>query len=280
MVAPERIVVSALRLRVALGHGVRAPVCPFDIAAAVGVRVHCFSTPSLEGLYRPGEPATIIVGAQRPFGRRNFTCAHELGHHVHGHGYQVDEVTDTRSGRRRAPEEYVADRFAAALLMPKLCVLDGFTCRGVDPSRPTPDTVAIVADELGVGYGTLIGYMAGTLSLLGEAEEKQLRSMTPKRRKEALVGAPTDGRLVLVDRHWRRAFVDLEVGDILVVPSGGRVEGDCLLLRDGCGTYEARRPGCTRVNLPGRDDALQARVSRRWFHGLARYRFLEDPDGG
>jgi len=40
----------------------------------------------MEGMYYRGDPARIVIGARRPLSRRNFTCGHELGHHIFGHG--------------------------------------------------------------------------------------------------------------------------------------------------------------------------------------------------
>ena len=64
------------------------------------------------------------VSPHQPIGRRNFTIAHELGHLFLHMGYKINqeiwerqEVTYFRKGD--SEEEYEANEFAAAFLMPK-----------------------------------------------------------------------------------------------------------------------------------------------------------------
>ena len=74
----------------------------------------------------------IHVSALRPLARRTFTCAHELGHHVFGHGSTIDELRDDQSkSAERPPNEILADAFAAFVLMPTLGLREAFTKRGL-----------------------------------------------------------------------------------------------------------------------------------------------------
>lgn len=66
----------------------------------------------------------IVVSEQQPKKRRNFTVAHELGHLFLHMGYQIDQnkwerQQDTYYRKGNSDEEYEANEFAAALLMPK-----------------------------------------------------------------------------------------------------------------------------------------------------------------
>ena len=85
---------------------------------------------ALSGLLLPAERRIWInaVEAQRSVGRRRFTIAHELGHwHLHCHDVDAharfcrsDEVGGSATEARAAKAiEREANRFAAALLMPK-----------------------------------------------------------------------------------------------------------------------------------------------------------------
>ena len=77
---------------------------------------------SMEGFYLRQEKPEIWLG-ERPLVRRTFNCAHELGHHVFGHGSTMDELTaEGESGRSFDPKEFLVDTFAGSLLMPRIAV--------------------------------------------------------------------------------------------------------------------------------------------------------------
>lgn len=66
----------------------------------------------------------IVVSKQQPERRRNFTVAHELGHLFLHMGYKIDpnkweQQQSTYYRKGNSDEEYEANEFAAALLMPK-----------------------------------------------------------------------------------------------------------------------------------------------------------------
>lgn len=66
----------------------------------------------------------IVVSRQQPENRRNFTVAHELGHLFLHMGYKIDpgkweSQQNTYYRKGNSVEEYEANEFAAALLMPK-----------------------------------------------------------------------------------------------------------------------------------------------------------------
>lgn len=275
----RQVVAAAQRVRRACGVSSTGPVCPITLAQKLGLSVRYVSAASLEGLYHPGDKPLVILGSQRPWGRRNYTCAHEIGHHMFGHGTRVDEVPEQGGRRGWDPEEYVADRFASALLMPKLAVLEAFTRRGMNYLDPLPSDVAVVAEELGVGYTTLIGCMERTLDLLSPERAKALRRQTPLSLREEILGGFKTDRLVPVDQHWRRQTVDLEVGNVVQLPEGSEVDDNRLAPGPVQDTYVAHSAGIVGVRLPGRTTKIQIRLSRQRFHGLAQYRFMEDDSG-
>ena len=134
---------KAVRLRARCGVPPDSAVDPVDVALELGIQVHFEPLPSLEGLYAVGKPPRIILGSDRPSGRRNFTCAHEIGHDAHGHGTRVDVYRPDNNFYD--PEEFAADRFAAALLMPKIAVEAAFANRCWDARKPTAEQLFMVA---------------------------------------------------------------------------------------------------------------------------------------
>jgi Zn-dependent peptidase ImmA (M78 family) len=70
------------------------------LAEQEGVEVRFSALPSAEGIYSPGKPV-IVVSSLRPAGRQAYTGAHELGHHIYGHGEQFDELVEDRGKSRR-----------------------------------------------------------------------------------------------------------------------------------------------------------------------------------
>jgi hypothetical protein len=57
--------------------------------SAAGVTVR-FNNINMEGMYQRGAPPRIHLSARRPLSRRTYNCAHELGHHVFGHGSSIE----------------------------------------------------------------------------------------------------------------------------------------------------------------------------------------------
>jgi transcriptional regulator with XRE-family HTH domain len=70
-----------------------------------------------------------VIGAKREPGRRRWTAAHELGHHLLGDAYHSD-VGVAASGRRR---EAVIDAFAGELLLPAAAVHAEWSAGTDDP---------------------------------------------------------------------------------------------------------------------------------------------------
>src|SRR5882672_1823482 len=113
-------VAKALWLRRKLRVAFDQPICPVDAAEELGIEVRFMDLPSMEGMYVSGSSPIIVLSSLRPHGRRNFTGAHEIGHHILGHGQQFDEMKETKGARRIIdPNEFSADCFASHLLMPK-----------------------------------------------------------------------------------------------------------------------------------------------------------------
>lgn len=269
---------AAARLRAEVGIGPADAVCPYDLAERLGVVVWLGSLPSMEGMYSPGKEPAIVVSAERPPGRRRHTCAHELGHHVFGHGLRLDQVVEESGDEGWQPEEFLADRFAVGLLMPKFAVEAAITRRDWNAATLTAEQAFVIAQDLGVGYGNLIGHLERTLGLVDTAHAKSLRGAGRQlsRIRANITGCPVGQDLVVVDRHWGVRAIDMEVGDMLLVPDGSELSGHCISMAREPTLHIAVAPGQGTVRLMSGPASMIVRVARREFTGLARYRHLED----
>lgn len=271
---------QAARTRSTLGIDPTFSVCPFDIADQLGLVVRLAEAPSLEGMYSPGPKKTVVLGTERPWGRMRHTCGHEIGHAVFGHGIRVDELC---VGGRRAwsPEEYLADRFSTALLMPKLAVADALRRRGWEAPTLTSGQVFTLAQDFGVGYGSFVSHAERTLEIIPSSVADELRRqgrrLGPVR--NAVAGMAVAEDVFVVDEHWGARPLDLETGDVVVVPSGALFSGRCARLSHAPAAHlVAADAGEGQLRLRRRTSAINVRVSRRRFRGLARYRYLAEAE--
>lgn len=281
---------QALQVRADLKLGFNEPVCPFDIAHLLGVEVKLQNIPSMEGMYcRTMDGPVIVLASERPTGRQNFNCAHEVGHHVFGHGLSLDEMMEANnmSANRRStnPVEFLADSFASFLLMPKAAVDRAFALRGLAPNTASPEEIFIVASYLGVGYKTLVTHLQWSLRLLTPERAEELLGWATKlpRIRRNLTGLSIK-HVTVVDEVWGNRPVDIHTGDYLLVPRGWSVTEVCLeeagftpdgALRAGQ-LFRATRPGKGELLSPER--SLAVRVARQGFAGRSIYRHWDDPE--
>jgi len=68
----------------------------FRVIEAEGLVLGFQPSPHLSGAYisEPGTKAGIFINANHPLARQRYSAAHELGHHLLGHGTSVDPETD------------------------------------------------------------------------------------------------------------------------------------------------------------------------------------------
>lgn len=270
---------AALKMRQRANLSLWEPICPFDLAEAIGVDVRFQAIGSLEGLYVRNPGPVIIVSSLRPAGRQAFTCAHELGHHHFSHGYQVHQYLESASQSRSKPQdEILADAFAAHLLMPKSLVARAFHVRGWSPTSVTAAQVFVLAGWLGVSYDALVTHLEFGLGLISTQWASGLRRETPKSiRAKYWPGVPGD--LMVIDPQWGGRSVDVRVGDHIVVTGTARVEeAKVSLVETTSGTtrFQAQAPGVGRIVRDDADWAVYVRISKRDYEGLSRFRHLED----
>ena len=260
-----------------------APLNPFDLASSFGVEIRFIDVSSMEGMFvRMQKRPVILLPAvhHRPYGRLAFSCAHEMGHFSLKHVTKVDLEEDLPSTlRHKQTDEKAADLFASHLLMPRPAVVSAFTRRGFDHQKPTPHQIFAVAEELGVGYSTLIGHMQFSLEIINQSYAQDLLRVSPKDLKKELLGEHVTGRVVVIDQEWRGTAIDLRVGEYVIAPEN--------LTLGNCNAFARKKykdQTILKANYPGVHDVsleemnIDIRVSREHFSGLHLYRFMEEPD--
>lgn len=271
---------KALQTRRMAGYAMWDPVCVYDLAEKIGVEVRFLDIPSMEGIFYGGETPIIIISSLRPPGRQAFTAAHELGHHIFGHGAQYDELVEQRSEARRFdPNEFQADSFAGALLMPKVAVDRGFALHGWDPATCSPEAYYTVATWLGVGYRTLIRHLQFAMQAIKPQRADELLRQNLMETRSNLLGKECREHLVVVDHHWTGRAIDIQVSDLVLLPPRARIESKCAVVcaeNKMNAVAQGTTPGIGRVVVDGLGWSTFIRVTRKQYSGRGKYRFEEE----
>lgn len=268
----------AMDARFQAGLGLEDPICTYAVCERLGIPVR-FVDVSMEGIYRRGPLPRIFLSAHRPLARRHFNCAHELGHHLFGHGATLDEIRENLDAYDDdPPEEFQANSFAGHFLMPVLGVRRAFARRGLEPGRAVLAEIMAVATEFGVSIDALLTQL--TISL---------KDIAPDRRRELLRARQTfrafalpqqlAGEIALLDAHFAAPTLDIEINHLVIAPSGAIPDSD-ILASAGSTTfgslYRAVKRGTVELFIPNSSWVAVIRVAPERFVGLARYRYLED----
>lgn len=258
-----------------------APICIYDLAEVAGLDVRFCEGDSFEGMFSK-PTSTVLVPTSRPRGRQAFACAHEVGHWYFGHGSRLELMLE-RSQTSVDPEEYIADVFAGFLLMPPWAVRRALKRRSLLAKNLSSTSLYAIASQFGVGYQTLADHLCFSLKTISRAHRDTLARTSPKDVREEILGGLGSGcsHALIVDDAWETVPIDLQVGDLAVLPSRSNVEGPNVNIVGevrGQKVIEAVRPGLGRCEIPGSEWAAFIRVSRAAFTGRSIYRHLEDPD--
>ncbi len=273
-------IAKALQTRRRAGYAMWDPICVYDLIEKIGVELRFIDIPSMEGIFYGGENPTIIISSLRPPGRQAFTGAHELGHHVFGHGTQYDELVEQRSEARRFdPSEFQADSFAGALLMPKVTVDRGFALHGWNPATCSPEAFYTVATWLGVGYSTLIYHMQYAMQVIKPRRVDELLRQNLMVTRSNLLGKECREHLVVADHHWTGSAVDIQVSDLVLLPHRAQIEGKCAAVcaENKMNTVmQGITPGIGRIVVDDLGWSTFIRVMRKQYSGRGKYRFEEE----
>lgn len=261
-------------------------VSPIDIISIIhncGCDIKFMTLPSLEGLYSPVPRATIIIGSQRPAGRRNYTCAHELGHHLFKHGTCIDQLNQDGLKIKNQPNEFLADMFAGYLLMPQSAIKRTLKERKWLINDLTAIEIYTLSSYFGVGYTTIIEHLRWTLKILNEKQYHELLKIQPRQIKYRYY-TEAKNELFIVDFHWQTRAIDLEIGDSVCFPANIIFDNmDFFKIIETNNKKVIASPiktGYTRVLHNQQNWSVNIRISRKNYNGLAVYRFLEDGEEG
>jgi Zn-dependent peptidase ImmA (M78 family) len=270
---------KSLEIREEAGVQFGVPLNVYDLCERLTPRVRVrFADYSMEGCYFRSNRPLIEVSALRPIGRRAFNTAHELGHHVFGHGSRIDELQEEdRPEPQNDSEEVLANAFARSLLMPRLGVRRAFSSRGWSIKSPTAEQLFVIACHFGVGYLTLVNHLAYGLKEINQSQATTLARVRLPAIRKSILGTTGSDRLWVADRQYAMATLDTEVGTTLLFPSGSCPEFPHLKHMTDLSTgavFQAVRPGMTRVET---DDgwAVLVRIARYEYSGWSTNRHLE-----
>jgi Zn-dependent peptidase ImmA (M78 family) len=255
------------------------PICIYALCEAHGVKVRFNDVASMEGLYERTPEPRIYLSALRPLVRRAYTCGHELGHHIFGHGSTIDELREEGTLPSDNPQEFLAETFAAFALMPTLGLRHAFAVRQWNPENASPVRMLTVASNFGVGYRTLITHLSYGIRVLSRQRATQLLRTTPRAIHATICGEHLSSGLIVTDDHTNAPTMDAEVGMHLVLPAGVAVSSDVLVHVRNLGPqqlYKATRPGIARAASPDGHWSLFVRVARPNYVGRATFRHLEE----
>ena len=205
------------------------PICPYVLSEAMGFDLRFVNIPSFEGMYVANN-SLILISSERPEGRKRFTCAHEIGHHVLGHGTVIDEII--KSGSDKALE-LEADLFAGLLLhyAPKVAVKGAIGRYGIKDKELTPLDVYVLSKYFGVSYAAFIHHIHHTLKLTTQNHYQQLLRANTKLSevRKALTGFNTGCQVIKVGAWWQERAIDIEVGDMIVSELDLQITGTDIL---------------------------------------------------
>jgi hypothetical protein len=256
------------------------PICVYGLCETLGVTVR-FNNINMEGMYQRGVPPRIHLSARRPLPRRAYNCAHELGHHVFGHGSSVDELReDAKAQPWEDPKEFLADTFAGFILMPIIGLRRAFSVRGWTPEAATSAQMFIVACDFGVGYATLLTHLSAGVNMLSRGRAAALQRVTPKAVRADILGALTPEPLIIADHYRAAPTLDVEVNTLVLLPPSTEAGGRGLVFERELANgrlFRAVHPGI--IQATAGPWAAFVRIAPEAYVGLAQYRHLEeDPD--
>jgi Zn-dependent peptidase ImmA (M78 family) len=276
-VRATQIALKALQTRKAtLGIGAHQPVCPYVLAEAMGFDLRFVNIPSFEGMYLADEHV-ILISSDRPEGRKRFSCAHEIGHHVLGHGTFIDEVLENGSDSQ---EEAEANLFASFLLMPSSLVTGAIKRYGKTPETLTHVDVYTLSNYFGVSYLALVTHLYFNLKQIDRSNYQKLSKVDLKKVRKLLLPTAAAGQIVNVADWWQDKVIDIEVGDFVTLHNQCTIEQPHLFKRNLSNNQlvlEATASGIAKAYSSSGWSSF-IKISRKKFTGLYQFRYEEEEE--
>jgi len=275
----QKAIRKADEVRRVLGLDIYEPVDVFSACEVFGVTVRFFEI-SMEGFYFKNSfgRAEISLSSLRPFPRRKFSCGHEFGHYLFGHGTKVDALKlDNAQEGYYDTDELLVDAFSGALLMPIAGVMFEFSRRNWKINANHPIQFFTISSVFGVGYRTLITHCR-TNGLISYGTANMLLKVQPAQILTQLLGKGVRNSYFLIaDSNYDHKAIDLEVSDYLIMDKSISVcKGHLDKVNEipmGI-VYIALSPGIT-IATKG-DIQFNINTQRKNYAGLSEYRNLEE----
>jgi len=273
-VRANQIVAKALQTRKRfLDVSTNVPICPYNLAESMGIDIRFVNIPSFEGMYL-ADDGVILISADRPEGRKRFTCAHEIGHHILGHGTVIDEIIEKGSDKEIEKE---ADFFAGMLLMPSSAVMRASKDLGIDFDSLEPQEAYMLSKYFGLSFTAFLAQLHLNLKLINAATYKNIKPIKLQDIKATISPIKTNGQIFIVGDWWRERAIDVEVGDFIIVDNNCDFEGPQIINKldlFDIQMYEAISPGISK--LTNDNWGAYIRVSRKNYSGMYQFRHEEE----
>lgn len=126
----------------------------FEAMASDRVKLH-FRPLDCAALYLPASVAVrpgVLVNSRHPLSLQRYSAGHEYGHHLFGHGQQIDRESEPRgTSVRLPPHEMLAEAFASWFLMPPEAIASALRLLGIQAAS-TPAHAYAIGLRLGTSF--------------------------------------------------------------------------------------------------------------------------------
>jgi IrrE N-terminal-like domain len=225
----------------------------FEAIVASGLKLMFRPLKGVAGFYEPARgraKAGVLVNAQHPLALQRYSAGHELGHHVFGHGRQVDCSGEPPRGHPTStPEEQRAEAFAAWFLMPPEAANAALLRLGIEYPATEQEAYALGL-RLGVSFLAMCTHLP-SLGLVKRWVAEAWAELSLKSVKQQLTDeAPVGG---WANDVWLLGDGDAEATTVVRA-------GDCVLFELPGATAIGASPGLALAEVRQRDLLSVARV--------------------
>ncbi len=276
-VRSNQIATKALQTRKKyLNIGPNFPICPYVLAEAMGFDLRFVNIPSFEGMY-VADDHLILISSERPEGRKRFSCAHEIGHHVLGHGTVIDEIIESGSDIEIETE---ADFFAGILLMPSSAVTSAIRRYGKESDALDREDIYVLSKYFGVSYTAFVTQLFFNLRMINHRRYQYLVKGDLANVRKNLCPIDTKRQIITIGDWWEGRAIDLEEDDFIIANTDCDIDGPKILKvthNENETVFKALAPGITRIYTDSGWSSF-VKVSRRKFQGMFQYKYEEDEE--